>query len=54
MDTKKTETTVKNRRHLLCNHPSLAKEFVFGLPTGDYICAQCGLPLSYILRATQR
>lgn len=53
MDTKKNDTVNKNHGGD-CSHPSLAKEFVLGLPTGNFVCAHCGRPLSSILRADRR
>jgi hypothetical protein len=54
MNTKKTETSNKGRGGHVCNHPSLAKEFILGLPTGDYVCAKCGQQLSSIIRSASR
>lgn len=54
MDTKKIETSSKSRDENVCSHPSLAKEFVLGLPTGSFVCAHCGRPLSSILRASRK
>ncbi|WP_446811467.1 hypothetical protein ACH50O_07855 [Methylomonas sp. 2BW1-5-20] len=53
MDTKKTETSAKSRNDD-CNHPSLTKEFVSGVPTGNFVCAQCGRHLSAILKASRK
>ena len=50
MDSKKTSNAGNQRRSTTCPHPSLAKEFILGLPTGNYICAHCGQPLSNILK----
>lgn len=53
MDAKKSETS-NERRDSQCDHPSLAKEFVLGVPTGNFVCAQCGRHLSSILRGRGR
>ncbi len=54
MDTNKAETIHKIRRRNRCNHQSLSKEYVHGTPTGNYVCAICGLHLSAILRASSQ
>ena len=54
MNTKKMETLNKNREHEHCNHHSFLKEFIYGAPTGDLICAECQRPLSYIIRSQVR
>jgi len=54
MEIKKSENSKNNGGGHVCNHPSLAKEFIFGAPTGDYVCAKCGRQLSWILRASGR
>ncbi len=54
MDTQKTETSTKSRSDEQCDHPSLAKEFVLGVPTGNFVCAQCGRHLTSILRSSRK
>lgn len=49
MNAKKTKITTKNRDLEHCEHPRLAKEFNAKEPTGDYVCTQCGRPLSALL-----
>lgn len=48
MNDKKNENFSK-RGKAPCSHPSLIREFVYGAPTGDYICAQCECLLSSIV-----
>jgi hypothetical protein len=54
MEQKKIEITKQNRSEGHCNHSSLKKEFVQGMPTGSYLCSSCGLPLPHILRYSNR
>ena len=54
MNSNNKEILDKGRGDDQCNHPSLAKEFVLGAPTGNYVCAKCGRPLSAILRTLRR
>jgi hypothetical protein len=49
MDTKKIKNLTKTRNLEHCEHPRLAKEFTAKEPTGDYVCTQCGRPLSALL-----
>jgi hypothetical protein len=37
-----------------CSHPSLIREFAYGAPTGNYICAQCECLLSSIIGAYKK
>ena len=30
-----------------CEHPSLAKEYAEGARTGEYVCTQCGVRLTF-------
>ena len=48
MNIKKTEN-INNSGDAPCNHPSLAKEFAYGAPTGNYVCVQCRRLLSSIV-----
>ncbi|MGZ4960303.1 MAG: hypothetical protein ACXV7J_13700 [Methylomonas sp.] len=50
MDKQKTENSSKNG-NAPCGHPSLAKEFASGAPTGNYYCTQCNRLLSSIIGA---
>ncbi len=60
MKTKKIEMSNDSRAVTGCKHQTLAKEwvlettFLFGMPSGNYICSQCGLPLSEILRGARK
>ncbi len=34
-----------------CEHPTLAKEYAAGERTGDYVCTQCGMRVTFRQRA---
>ena len=42
MRTQKAEELRQQWGGKSCNHPSIEKEYYQGMPTGAYVCTQCG------------
>lgn len=48
MKARKTKYTHKEIHPVGCDHQSFSRRFVMGEPTQDYICVQCGMPMSQL------